>query len=940
MDNNSMLPAGGTYPQSKGSSDGPVSSDTRAPAGQSDTHRQGRQRNKLIPEKARSGQAHQSVHDDGKAQPGDFDSRRISIDEQYGYFTDSSFSRGLPDREKSRRRSRSPEGDRYGLVYTSARNLEEVARWVKDCHIAVVSSATLLPSDNLAGPLADSLITDEEAAIQPMPHKLRILNTLLLDEISLHIWPGARLGLKYNPNQAAPFLDLIPSERALRKRHLELEADFRQIAQENPLHPAVTRQRTVFPRSDQTDFGPHGRRVLDMDKVEKLRALVDGFRALIRLLDTSLSGLVDSYRRIEDGTVETLPLSHLWFLFHPGQEIVLNSHIYQAYRVLHLTGGGDLLEENSPNGIGSSLIIECFYIDFDGYSFGPVRMSIKLSPYEGIKSIHKLEVCPLALHNLTTVSRRREISDYRRGSPSHLQIDSEVIIDFELAFRQIDRPVFGDGLIAKLTKEDLSRPATIWGNLEYHKVQRLQWLQSTNLLSRCSPAALSNDAARLLPGRVYGYVLLNRKWSPLNLDLLEAIPAIKPGEKDGFETLVLPRGHGDIVRALVQTHVRKVDAEGYSSNRERPQRGFDVVKGKGNGLVILLHGAPGVGKTSTAECVASHTGRPLFPITCGDLGAETAQEVEANFGKFFSLARRWNCVLLLDEADVFLSARVEGNIRHNSLVSVFLRVLEYYSGILVLTTNRVGSFDEAIKSRVHCALYYPPLDKDQTFRVWEMNIDALEARNRALESHQRVEFNRREIEAYARDHWRAGKRANRWNAVALAEWDAALYTDCEGSPSRILLRREHFEKVAEASRHFDHYLETVRRADHVRAKEVDLRDDNIRTSYSEGDEGGDLRRKQKKKKNKGRTKKSISRRERGSSDNKSKSKKSRWRSETGSEDSSSTESSSDNSSSQSESSLGAEEEPSPSPRPEASQKKKVERTPTKRAKEERKDQWC
>jgi len=123
------------------------------------------------------------------------------------------------------------------------------------------------------------------------------------------------------------------------------------------------------------------------------------------------------------------------------------------------------------------------------------------------------------------------------------------------------------------------------------------------------------------------------------------------------------------VRALVQTHARKVDADGNTTKGEKSQREFDVVKGKGKGLIILLHGAPGVGKTSTAECVASNAGRPLFPITCGDLGAETAQEVEANLEKFFSLARKWDCVLLLDEADVFLSARVEGNIRQNSLVS-------------------------------------------------------------------------------------------------------------------------------------------------------------------------------------------------------------------------------------------------------------------------------
>jgi SpoVK/Ycf46/Vps4 family AAA+-type ATPase len=146
------------------------------------------------------------------------------------------------------------------------------------------------------------------------------------------------------------------------------------------------------------------------------------------------------------------------------------------------------------------------------------------------------------------------------------------------------------------------------------------------------------------------------------------VPKINDGDKDGFERLILPDGHKNIVRALVKTHVRRATADG-SPAVNHSQREFDVVKGKGKGLIILLHGAPGVGKTSTAECVAANAGRPLFPITCGDLGGNTAQEVERNLEKFFDLARKWSAVLLLDEADVFLSAREKGDIRQNSLVS-------------------------------------------------------------------------------------------------------------------------------------------------------------------------------------------------------------------------------------------------------------------------------
>ncbi|KAF2800360.1 P-loop containing nucleoside triphosphate hydrolase protein, partial [Melanomma pulvis-pyrius CBS 109.77] len=137
----------------------------------------------------------------------------------------------------------------------------------------------------------------------------------------------------------------------------------------------------------------------------------------------------------------------------------------------------------------------------------------------------------------------------------------------------------------------------------------------------------------------------------------------------------------------------------------------DPVKGKGHGLILLLHGAPGVGKTSTAECVAADDGRPLFPITCGDLGT-TAEEVDARLELNFQLAQSWGSILLLDEADVFLAERLKSDVERNALVSVFLRALEYYTGVLFLTTNRVGTLDEAFRSRIHLSLLYPAINLD------------------------------------------------------------------------------------------------------------------------------------------------------------------------------------------------------------------------------------
>jgi AAA+ superfamily predicted ATPase len=80
-----------------------------------------------------------------------------------------------------------------------------------------------------------------------------------------------------------------------------------------------------------------------------------------------------------------------------------------------------------------------------------------------------------------------------------------------------------------------------------------------------------------------------------------------------------------------------------------------------------------VGKTTTAEGVAQHFQKPLFQITCGDLGSN-ARDVEAELEKNFTLASRWGCILLLDEADVFLSARERTDFERNGLVAGWCHV--------------------------------------------------------------------------------------------------------------------------------------------------------------------------------------------------------------------------------------------------------------------------
>lgn len=177
------------------------------------------------------------------------------------------------------------------------------------------------------------------------------------------------------------------------------------------------------------------------------------------------------------------------------------------------------------------------------------------------------------------------------------------------------------------------------------------------------------DYLMLLPFRVYGYAILNRKWFPLNINMVSDItPDQMQTTSKGYEDLVLPPGHKKLLQAIVKNQVR--DPKQTSDEREEDSDKFqmDIVKGKGEGLIILLHGAPGVGKTSTAECVAAQLKRPLLSITCGDLSTDVKQ-AEEKLLEYCTLAHRWRCVLLLDEADVFLAKRERSDITRNALVS-------------------------------------------------------------------------------------------------------------------------------------------------------------------------------------------------------------------------------------------------------------------------------
>jgi len=111
--------------------------------------------------------------------------------------------------------------------------------------------------------------------------------------------------------------------------------------------------------------------------------------------------------------------------------------------------------------------------------------------------------------------------------------------------------------------------------------------------------------------------------------LVDNVEELETKNRDhAFKLLELSAKTKNLIQVLVEQHT-KTSRTGVNVN--------DLIPGKGNGLIVLLHGPPGVGKTLTAESVAILTGKPLYSISMSDVGLAPSV-VETNLLRIFDLA--------------------------------------------------------------------------------------------------------------------------------------------------------------------------------------------------------------------------------------------------------------------------------------------------------------
>ncbi|PGH19285.1 hypothetical protein AJ80_04038 [Polytolypa hystricis UAMH7299] len=389
----------------------------------------------------------------------------------------------------------------------------------------------------------------------------------------------------------------------------------------------------------------------------------------------------------------------LWALFKPGQPICTSCRGSGKPRSLMYDFG-----ENKKTKQG----VEYFeltgrYFDFDGEVFGEVEGKVSILGFHGAVPISKLAVFPLHHH-----PKREAMEEHLRNCGRRfIKLTAKHHCHYQgVAFFE------GKDGIRKQTVDgrimvDASRFREV--NPGYPKLQdRIAVINMRgDTVSddfrekvKCTGKPtdeLTEDDLLVCSPTVLGFSFGSKIWAEFAIDNIGEIdwsPA-------AFDHLVLPAKKKELVMALGESRM----GEGNETRFD------DFITNKGRGVIVLLSGPPGVGKTLTAEALSERFKSPLYSISAGQLSSE-AEVLDYQLDQTFETASRWKALLLLDEADVFLTQRSSEHIHRNRLVATFLQKLEYFEGILFLTTNQPNGLDTAILNRVHLSLKYSDLGND------------------------------------------------------------------------------------------------------------------------------------------------------------------------------------------------------------------------------------
>ncbi|EHR1917865.1 ATP-binding protein [Campylobacter jejuni] len=144
---------------------------------------------------------------------------------------------------------------------------------------------------------------------------------------------------------------------------------------------------------------------------------------------------------------------------------------------------------------------------------------------------------------------------------------------------------------------------------------------------------------------------------------------------------------------------------------------------------IIFYGPAGTGKTTSALAMAKSMKKSVLSFDCSKILSKWVGESEQNVRKIFDTYKnivqtcKQSPILLLNEADQFLSTRVDGSSgsdkMHNQMQNIFLEQIERFSGVIIATTNFLESLDSAFSRRFDYKIEFKKPDFKDRLKIWE-----------------------------------------------------------------------------------------------------------------------------------------------------------------------------------------------------------------------------
>jgi SpoVK/Ycf46/Vps4 family AAA+-type ATPase len=181
-----------------------------------------------------------------------------------------------------------------------------------------------------------------------------------------------------------------------------------------------------------------------------------------------------------------------------------------------------------------------------------------------------------------------------------------------------------------------------------------------------------------------------------------------------WDDLVLPQDDMDRIKEFI--------GRSKFAHRVYQDWGFGQRLGYGKGMIALFSGPPGTGKTMLAGIISKELDLDVYQVDLAQVVSKWVGETEKQLGRVFDQAERAHAVLLFDEADSLFAKRTEvksSNDRYGNLaVNYLLQRLEQYSGVVVMTTNKEASLDEALQRRLSLHLHLEIPEPPERERLW------------------------------------------------------------------------------------------------------------------------------------------------------------------------------------------------------------------------------